>query len=199
MQPSVPPAYSPSPAPERKIWLGDLLSLGGGFFIFIFSFAPFVTYPTNLGFSYSGWYMAWSPQMFMAPLSWLPILAALGAAALAIVRMVTGRDPEFVGFQTGRVQVGLAFFAFLVLFGYAASQKQSAFGVDSFSHPMFGWGGYLMLIWALVGVAGAMLNHFRVAHLRVNLAVQQPPPAPPYPAAPSYGWNAPSTWTDGRP
>ena len=189
-----PNGYSPTPPDGRRIWLGDIFVLGGGLFILLFSFAPFVKYPDTVvarllgsGVTFDGWYTAWSPQMFMAPLSWWPIFAGLGAAAIAIVRMATGKDPEFLRFRAGLVQVGLALCALLVLFGYAVSQKQLGFGLDRFatttdeiiannlSRPQFAWGGYLMLLGALAAAVGALLNHFQVGNIRVNLAAQEAP------------------------
>jgi hypothetical protein len=167
-------------------------------FVFLFSFAPFVRYPDTVvtdaaraGVAFDGWYSAWSAQMFMAPLSWWPILAGLGVAGIAVLRMGTGRDPEFLRFRAGRVQVGLALAALFVLFGYAVSQKQTGFGLDGFlvsrndlvqnslTRPRFGWGGALMLFGAVMGVAGALLNHFKVGQIRANVAAYSTPPPGP--------------------
>jgi hypothetical protein len=191
-----PNGYSAAPSNGRRVWLGDILALSGGLLVFLFSFAPFVSYPETLvgdvrrmGLAFDGWYMAWSPQMFMAPLSWLPIFAGLGAAAVAVVRMATGKDGQFLRFRAGGVQIGLTLLAFLVLFGYAVSNKQLGFGLDQFvttreevisnnlNRPHFAWGGYLMVFGALIAVVGALLNHFQVGHIRANLATPEPYPA----------------------
>jgi hypothetical protein len=193
-------------AAGRRIRLGDLLVLIGGLVVFLFSFAPFVTYPdlaineiVGAGeVTFDGWFMAWSTQMFMAPLTWWVIFAGLGLVALAIVRTMTGRDPELLRFRASQYQVGLGLFAFLVLLGYALSQKQISFGFDKaisgdipgyeLYRPFFGWGGYLMLIGALVAAVGAVLNHFDIGPAfalptSAPAAQQWPSNGPAYPAA----------------
>jgi hypothetical protein len=192
-------------AAGRRIRLGDLLVLIGGLFVFLFSFAPFVTYPDRAindivgsgEITFDGWFMAWSTQMFMAPLTWWVIFAALGLVALAIVRTMTGRDPELLRLRVSQFQVGLGLFAFFVLLGYALSQKQISFGFDKvisgdipeyeLYRPFFGWGGYLMLIGALVAAVGAVLNHFDIGPAfavptSAPAAQQRPSNGPDYPA-----------------
>jgi hypothetical protein len=200
-----------APAVGRRVRLGDLLTLIGGVFVFFFSFAPFMTYPDSAvselidggRSTFDGWFMAWSTQMFMAPLTWWVIFAGLGLIGLSAVRFLTGRDPELLRFRTSQLQLAFALFAFFVLLGYALSHKQISFGLDKYLgadareyelyRPSFGWGGYLMLIGAIVATAGAVLNHFNLGPdfaIPTKVAsnppsAQQwpggayPPPAPP--------------------
>jgi len=179
--PGYPPAPPPAPSPARKLRLGDLLVTAGGFLIFAFSFAPFVSYSDKAvaaahtdasGAGFDGWYMAWSPQMFMAPLTWWIILSGLVGLVLALLRMLTGRDFTLLGFRDAQLQVGFGLFAFFALIGYALSHKQVFFGLDNVFRgsdptsedfrPGFAWGGVLMLVGAVVALAGAFLNHFNV-------------------------------------
>ena len=55
--------------------------------------------------------------MFMAPLSWSAMLAALGIIGLSLARLATGRDPEILRFRASQLQVGLALMATVVLLG----------------------------------------------------------------------------------
>jgi hypothetical protein len=171
-----------APSAGRRIALGDLMAIPGCLFVFAFSFAPFVTYPNSVvnrvnsgtDVDFDGWYMAWSTQMFMAPLTWWIIVAAVAVIALAVWRVITGRDPEVLRFRLSQVQVALSLFALAVLLSYAVSHKQVAFGFDDLlttsekvaendtSRPVFGWGGYLMIIGAIVTAVGAVFNHFNV-------------------------------------
>jgi hypothetical protein len=189
--------------PAGRIRLGDLLTVFGGLFVFAFSFAPFVKYPNRAvneiaeeSPSFDGWYMAWSTQMFMAPLTWWVIFAGIGVVALTAVRAATARDPEILRFRASQLQVFLGLFALLVLFGYAVSHKQIGFGLDDLitdsdaiaendlNRPVFGWGGYLMMFGALFATVGAVLNHLSVGPL-----ISTPAPARPVPpgyVAPSY-------------
>ncbi|GEM_PF-2496642 len=191
--------YLAAQSPARQLRIGDLLAVIGGFFVFAFSFAPFVSYSDRTvqqaqsskdGFS--GWYMAWSTQMFMAPLTWWVILSALLLLALAVLRMATGRESSLIGFKDSQLQVGLGLFAVLVLIGYALSHKQILFGLDdsrfnaSVDTPSFGWGGILMLISALVALTGAILNHFNVGPSVAARLPQAAPPGQPAGYQPGY-------------
>jgi hypothetical protein len=198
-----PGAYLNAPGPAgRRFTLGDLLAIVGGLFVFAFSFAPFVNYPKSVvnrvtgeaGVTFDGWYMAWSAQMFMAPLTWWIIVAALGVIVLAVWRIIVGRDPQVLRFRLSQAQVALSLFALAVLISYAVSHKQVAFGLDDLltsndqilennrSRPVFGWGGYLMIVGAFIAAVGAVLNHFAVG------PVMALPTAGAYPQAPAAGW-----------
>jgi hypothetical protein len=192
-----PPTSTGHPvAVSQRLRIGDMLAFVGAAFVFFFSFAPFVRYPRRAvaevaraaDLPFDGWYSAWSVQMFMAPLSWAPMFAVLGVVGLALVRVMTGRDPEILRFRMSQLQVGLAFLATVVLFGYAFSRKQSAFGIEQLLtsssdierndavRPVFAWGGYLMLLGVVICLVGAVLNHFNVgpAMSAAIAAVSQP-------------------------
>ena len=163
----------------RRLRLGDLLAVVGGVVVVLGSFAPFMSYTgTFVGQvvqsqdqHFTGEYTAWSGQMFMAPLTWFVVIAGLLVVVLATARARTGRDPLVLGARASQVQVGLALFAFFVLLGYALSHKQTLFGLDALAkgdssivlfaeRPALAWGGWLMLLGALVASVGAVLNHF---------------------------------------
>ncbi len=187
--------------------LGEALVAGGAALIFLFSFAPFVTYinPEMIAGlqeeNLPTWFSAWGLETFMAPLSWWVVIAALGMGALLGLRFVVAKDREFVGFRLSQLQVGLSFFAVLVLLGYALSAKTLVFGsefqeevIDIFDNQgmgadlAFGWGGVLMLLGALVAGVGAVLDHLNVGP---TVWPPQPKPAPPYPGAAPQGYGHP--------
>jgi hypothetical protein len=162
----------------RRLRLGDLLAVVGGLAVVLCSFAPFVRYSSTFveqaqseDKRFTGEYTAWSGQMFMAPLTWFVVIAGLLVVVLAVARARTGRDPLVLGARASVVQVGLALFAVFVLIGYALSHKQTLFGLDALAagdngivlfaeRPALSWGGWLMLLGALVATVGAVLNHF---------------------------------------
>jgi hypothetical protein len=83
--------------------------------------------------------------------------------------------------------VGLALFGSVVLLGMVASDKHAVVGAGRLAEadPTFrpeevamstGWGGVLMLIGALIALAGALLNHLSIGP---TVAVGAGPAAPP--------------------
>lgn len=201
------PGYPQQPArPKLPVNLGDVLTAAGGALVFFFSFAPFVTYASadlsseldrsNL----PTWFSAWSPETFMAPLTWFVALGGLVIAGLAATRLVVPRDREYYGFRIGHLQVGLGLFLFLTLFGYATAAKSAVFGHDfgvqfagaqSANLAMhFGWGGYVMLFGGLVAAVGAVLSYLQIGPI---VYPQPPKPAAVYPLAAGYppGYGTP--------
>jgi hypothetical protein len=173
---------------DLRISLGGALAAGGGLLTLLFSFGPFVRYDNvgavqrlagkkiPLAFS------AWSAETLLAPLTWLAVLAALALVGLAVLRLLTSEDREFLGFRVGQVQVGLALFSFLILVGYALSPKSLVFGSAlndavttrfAAGDVSLAWGGSLMVIGSLVAVVGAFLDH-----LGIGPTVWPPPEKP---------------------
>jgi hypothetical protein len=199
-QPSVPPPASP----PREVRLGDLLVLLGALMVFFFSFAPFVQYSDDLqeglaGDGISSNFNAWSLETFMVPLTSFVVVAALLAIAAVVARFGLRRDPSALGFRLGQIEVGLALFVFVVLLGMIASDKHAFFGArrlsESEDDPLFlsqfrmavGWGAVLMLIGAIIALAGAVLNHLAIGP-RFAVGSASPPPPPPPAAGP---WQTP--------
>jgi hypothetical protein len=203
--PGYPPQYGYPQQPKKPLLpvnLGDALTAFGGLLIFFFSFAPFVTYADSdlsndlARSNLPTWFSAWSPETFMAPLTWFVALGGLIVAAVAAARLAVPRDREYAGFRTGHVQIGLGLFLFVTLFGYATSAKSAIFGHDfavqftgvtqTGSLAMhFGWGGYVMLLGGLAAAVGAVLSH-----LEIGPIVYPQPPKPPA-AYPPPGYGAP--------
>ena len=162
------PPY-PSARPPFTLTLGDALLGAGGAFIFLFSFAPFIS-AGRLKYS------AWATQFFMAPLTWWVVFAGMFMIALALTRTVWSPQREVYGFKPSHVEVGVSLFAFFVLIGYALSDKADVFD--------FGWGGILMTIGSVVSVIGAIMNHLGLGPTLVPTAAKpatQSDPAPPPP------------------
>jgi hypothetical protein len=198
-QPSVPPAASPL----RQARLGDLLVLLGALMVFFFSFAPFVQYSgemtEGLDDGISGRFNAWSLEIFMVPLTTFVVVAALLSVAAVAARFGIRRDPVALGFRLQQVEVGLALFVFVVLLGMIASDKQAFFGARRIaeddtlfltqSQMSVGWGAVLMLIGAIIALAGAVLNHFGFGP---SFAIgANSPPLPPPPPPPAGPWQTP--------
>jgi hypothetical protein len=165
------PPYPSARAPFT-LTLGDALLGGGGALIFLFSFAPFIS-GGRLKYS------AWATQFFMAPLTWWAIFAGMIMVALALTRNVWPPQREFYGFKPSHVEVGVSLFAFLVLIGYALSDKTEFFD--------FGWGGVIMTLGSVVAVVGALMNHLGIGPTLLPNARQAAYPAPPasYPEPPA--------------
>jgi hypothetical protein len=195
MTPGTQPPAQPD-HPTREARLGDLLVVLGALMVFVFSFAPFVQYGGEFGEvvappGSSGRFNAWSLEAFMVPLTTFVVVAALLSIAAVGTRLGLRRDPNAFGFRLRQVEVGLALFVFFVLLGMIASNKPIFFGARRFDDPVLtestlavGWGAVLMLIGAMIAVAGAVLNHFSFGPV---FAVGAGSPAPPPPAPPS-GW-----------
>jgi len=173
-------AQPASPPARKRIAVGDILTVVGAGFILLFSITPFVSYPEAAREEvrqatkedFSGWYTAWSGQTFMAPLTLFVVLAGVLLLVLVGVRLWKDRDLTLLGFQLTQLQVGVALFAFLVLIGYALSNKQVTFGMstdlkgssvfDALYPPSFAWGGMFMLFGSALAVAGVVLTHLKV-------------------------------------
>jgi hypothetical protein len=203
MNPAMQPPAPHSASPPREVRLGDLLVLLGALMVFFFSFAPFVQYSGAMSDglaadNISSRFNAWSLEIFMVPLTTFVVVAALLGIAAVVARFVLRRDLSALGFRLRQVEVGLALFVFVVLLGMIASDKHAFFGArrlaDPDSDPLFliqsrmavGWGAVLMLIGAIIALAGAVLNHFSFGPtFAVGAAAT---PASPPPGAP---WQAP--------
>jgi hypothetical protein len=175
--------------------IGDMLIMGGGLFVFLWSFAPFVSYDDELvaslnrgdGPDIDGSYSAWAAETFMAPLTWWVVLAALLLIVLAVLRYRRG-EVRLPGATLTGLQFGLGLFVFFVLLGYALSNKEMTFGLDEINEQAravvntdlsFAWGGMLMLIGALVALVGAVLNHFNVGSRTARGPIGAPLPPDP--------------------
>jgi hypothetical protein len=177
---------APYPPSAKNLRLGDALAAGGSILVFAFSFAPFITItiPGLLGGGrLEGWQNAWATETFMAPLTWFVILAGLLLIAAVAVRYLTGRNPDLLGFRLTQLELGLALFMLVVLFGMVTSEKHIIFGADARVQGEggaslgIGWGAILMLIGALVAAVGALLTHLSVG-----------PVVYPWPAGASRPW-----------
>jgi len=200
-------------APGRPLFLGDLLAGAGSLLLFLASFLPFVSYDNaklttdleKLGLS--TWFTAWSGQTFMAPLTWFAVLAALGVVAISGHRYVRGNGLTVLSFSLPQLQLVFAAFPAVVLIGYAASRKSVLFGADyaallgkapattAFDTRLsLSIGGYVMLVAALVAVAGAVLNVIGIERT-VWPRTAKPAPVPrgaPRTDSPFYGAAVPS-------
>jgi hypothetical protein len=197
-----PPAQPASPPREARI--GDALVVLGALMVFLFSFAPFVQYGGEFGAllaqpGFSSRFNAWSLEAFMVPLTTFVVVAALLGIAAVGIRFALRRDPSALGFRLRQVEVGLALFVFFVLLGMIASNKPIFFGARQSNDPVLtestmavGWGAVLMLIGAMLVVAGAVLNHFAFGPVFPVGPSAAPPPPPPPPPPPSSGWPAAS-------
>jgi hypothetical protein len=203
MTPEMQPPFPPPAAPAREARLGDLLVLLGALMVFFFSFAPFVQYSGEMseGLAVDGIssrFNAWSLEIFMVPLTTFVVVAALLGIAAVATRFALRRDPSALGFRLRQVEVGLALFVFVVLLGMVASDKHAFFGArrlaDPDADPLFliqsrmavSWGAVLMLIGAIIALAGAVLNHFSFGPA-FTVGDSSPPPPPPPPGGP---WQA---------
>ncbi|MQA27409.1 MAG: hypothetical protein GEU94_18525 [Micromonosporaceae bacterium] len=218
-QPGPEPAggYGPVPQPPQlghgqpsafaslRVRLSDALIGGGALLVFLFSFAPFISYDDrelvrrledeNL----PTWFSAWALETFLAPLTWWVIIAAIGMLALVGAGFTASRDRQLLGFRLGQAQLVLAYFAFVVLAGYALSAKTLVFGSElqdeSFSDAptgemSFGWGGVFMLLGALAAAVAATF-----AYLDIDPVIWPLPGKaqlvgpPPQPGQPAWGYQ----------
>lgn len=210
MQPPVPPS------PPRTVPLGDLLAAGGALLVFAFSFAPFVRYGGEMsqGAEIDGVspnFNAWSTELFMVPLTTFVVVAAMLVMAAVGVRFGLRRELSALGFRMRQIEVGLGLFMFVVLLGMIASDKHAFFGARRFSDsdPFLltqsrmdvGWGAVLMLIGAMIALAGTVLAHFSIGpNIAVGAKSAPPPPPPPPPPATGYGqWQSPPQQSSQQP
>ncbi len=201
-QPGGPYARVPGPgwAPELRILVGDALAAFGGLLVFLFSFAPFVSYDDERlsreldQRHLPNWFSAWATETFMAPLTWFVVLGGLVAISISASRLAIPRDREAAGFRASHLHIGVTLFMFLAMFGYATSAKRVFFGHDlavlygddsDVSTAMsLSWGGWLLLFGSLIAVVGAVMSHLELGPVLY--------PQPPRPAAPpQMGYPAP--------
>ncbi|MFG1920475.1 hypothetical protein [Cryptosporangium sp. NPDC048952] len=170
--PTRPPTARGTARPGRRsgptVTLGDVLTILGGALLLMFSALPFVSYTDerfvaveNRQDLATSW-TAWAPNTFLAPLSWVAILAAVSVAVLGVLRVRgRGHHPLFE-----QAQVQLSVLSVLILFSFAVSAKTVLFGDDSpqlteagvmvDSTLSLSIGGYLMLLAALTQLAGTV-------------------------------------------
>ncbi|EXG79286.1 hypothetical protein CryarDRAFT_0318 [Cryptosporangium arvum DSM 44712] len=152
--------------------LGDVLTILGGVLVLAFSMLPFVSYTDerfvaveNRADLATSW-TAWSPSTFLAPLSWVAIVAAVLVTVLGVLRVLERGHRTMVGVTVEQARVLLAGLGFLILFSFAVSSKTVLFGDDRPQLTAAGVivdstlsldsGGYLMLLAAAVQLAGAV-------------------------------------------
>jgi hypothetical protein len=193
------PPYPPS---AKILRLGDALAAGGSILVFAFSFAPFITISIpglRGGVLLDDWQNAWATETFMAPLTWFVVLAGLLLIAAVVLRYLTGRNPDLVGFRLTQLELGLGLFTVVVLFGMITSEKHVIFGAgarvagEGGASLGIGWGAILMLIGALAAAVGAVLTHLSLGPVvypwPAGTTQSSPAPDQAYPAphdAPSY-------------
>ncbi len=160
----------------RQFTLGDALTAGGGLFVFLFSFLPFVAYDHDLtevlkSSSYPTWFSAWAGETFMAPLTWCVTISALALVGLVAVRYFTHAPIRIITFSLSQIEIVLGLFSTVVLVSYAFAAKSVLFGAQwansaggsTYQNGLhFGIGGYLMLVFAFVAAVGTFLSAYRV-------------------------------------
>jgi hypothetical protein len=222
-------ARATGPGNGLRVTVGDLLTVAGGVFVLLFSFLPFVSY-TDDRFSAvasraklpTSW-SAWAHVTFLAPLSWVIILASVGVAALGVLRILNRWQPAVLGFEAAQLRLLLAAMSFLVLLCLALSAKTVMFGdgrpqvtiaqVKVDSTLSLSAGGYLMLLAALAMVAGTVLT-LRTSGGPVVWPLRErrprgeneyssdyinPPPPGGYTNPPAYDPNPPVNYPDQPP
>lgn len=165
------------------VTMADLIVAGGAFFILLFSWAPVVdskyghlTFREGLGTGVSLW--SW-----LRPLGLFVILAALLLIATAAIETWWQRDKPMVGVHRHHVQVALALFCLVTIFGMGLADPYGGF-------VTIGWGAFPQLLGALAAAAGAVLNHFNLLQNKLSLPESTPAAYPP-PAAYPAGYPAP--------
>ena len=158
----------------RAVTTGDVLTVLGGTLLLAFSALPFVSYTdgrfvavkdrNDLSTSWT----AWSPGTFLAPLSWVAILAAVLVAVLGVLRVLDRGHRTVFGLRVSQVRVLVAGLSFLILFSFAVSSKTVLFGDDRPQLTEAGImvdstlsldsGGYLMLLAALTMLVGTVMT-----------------------------------------
>jgi len=122
--------------------LSDVVVAGAAFLFFVFSFTPVVSVSA---FGASATRSLWQ---FDSPLGWWTAIANLLVLATAALAPWWLADREYFGFSRSQVQVVIALFVFVEIFGTLI-----------FLGSIFGWGGYLMFICSIAALAGAVLGH----------------------------------------
>lgn len=170
----IPPRDQWAKSAQRKVTLGDALTVLGGALVLVFSVFPFVSYTDERFVAVesrndlpTSW-TAWSPGTFLAPLSWIVILAAVLVAVLGVMQVLDRGHHVVFGLAIGQVRVLLAGSSFLILLSLAVSSKTVLFGDDRPQLTAAGVmvestlsldsGGYLMLLSALALLVGTVLT-----------------------------------------
>jgi len=190
MNPDLPP--TPAAAPSGLyIRLADAVVAAGALIILLFSWAPMVK-PTLFARDDASLHASlWS---WLSPLGLFVVLAVLLLLATAVLDMFWHREKPLAGLHRHHVQVGLALFVLVDIFGMMLADPFSS--IDGFGGDVLsvGYGGIIMLLGALVLTAGAVLNFFNI--LQNTLALPKAAPAISYPPA-GYAPPAPGvTQTD---
>jgi hypothetical protein len=188
MNPDLPP--TPAAAPSGLyIRLADAIVAVGALIILLFSWAPVVSlddaYARLLSKDET---VHASLYSYLSPLGIFVVLAVLLLIATAVLDTFWHRDKQLVGLHRHHVQVGLALFVLVDIFGMMLSDPSSIDG----STGVFGvgYGGVIMFLGALIATAGAVLNHFNM--LQGPLSLPKPAPAVSYPPAAGPGYAPPT-------
>jgi hypothetical protein len=191
MNPDLPPTPAASPS-GLYIRLADALVAVGALLILLFSWAPMVT-PTISSRDDARFHSSlWS---WLSPLGLFVVLAVLMLLATAVLDTFWHREKQLVGLHRHHVQVGLALFVLVDIFGMMLADPFSS--LEGLGNLLsVGWGGVMMLLFALIATAGAVLNHFNM--LQNPLSLPKSAPAVTYPPAaapvdPAAGGYAPPT------
>lgn len=185
-QPQYPaPGAPPAPASAGRVLsfaMSDVIVGGAALLFFIFSFTPLISFDTggfNLGF-FSGHVDLWG---YGKPLGWWTAIADLLVLGTAVAAMVWPRDREYAGFRRSQVQVAIAVWVFLIPMGTWIAAGSS-----------FGWGGFLMVLFAAIALVGAVLGHLGLVQDPVAIPIGRlsKPAAPAADQAPPAGGYAPS-------
>jgi hypothetical protein len=187
-QPQYPaPGNQPAPAGAGRglsFALSDVIVGGAAFLFFIFSFMPLISIDVASfsGFGGSADTSLWD---FVSPLGWWVAVANVLLLATAAAALWWSREKEYVGFRRSQVQVALGLYVFLFVLGILFAE-----------HSIFGWGGWLMLLFSLVALAGAVLGHLGMLQEPVAIPTgRRSAPAAPagYQAPPAGGYTPPQT------
>lgn len=185
-QPQYPaPGNPPPPAGAGRglsFALSDVIVGGAALLFFIFSFTPLISIDTG-GFNLGGFSAHVDLWGYLKPLGWWTAIAGLLLLASAVAAMVWPRDREYVGFRRSQVQVAIALWVFLILMGtWIAAGSE------------FGWGGFLMVLFALIALVGAVLGHLGMLQEPVAIPTGRtstPAAAPTHQASPAGGYAPP--------
>ncbi len=186
--PVQPPYSAPKASGGLYIRLADLLVAAGGILILLFSWAPIVSFGSELednGIGRSLW--SW-----LSPIGLFVVLAVLLLIGTAVADIWWKKDAPLVGLHRHHVQVGLALFVLVDIIGLTFA---SIGGVS----PSVGFGGVVDILFALVATAGAVLNFFNqlqnpigmpnvsvsAPHAHPVVPTQQTDPSVPSPSDPT--------------
>jgi hypothetical protein len=174
---------SPSPAGAGRglsFALSDVIVAGGAFLFLIFSFTPLISIDVT-GISAFGGSADTNLWDFVSPLGWWVGVANVLLLATAVVALWWPRDKEYVGFRRSQVQVALGLYVFLFILGILFAE-----------HSIFGWGGWLMLLFSLVALVGAVLGHLGMVQEPIAIPIRgKSAPAQVGYQAPPAGYQAP--------